>query len=59
MDTFLKIASNQEKDFASMAILLNGLILDAEGNPVLSEGVVLPPKVLMAVFTKMVEQLGK
>lgn len=59
MDTFLKVAGNTKDDFATMAQVLKDLILDAEGNPVIKDGFVLPGKVLVSAFAKLVEILGK
>jgi len=59
MDTFLKVAAGDRSDFGAMVSVLKDMVLDSEGNPVIVDGLVLPPKVLMAVFTKLVEQLGK
>lgn len=59
MDTFLKIASNDSKDFSVIANAMKTMVLDEDGNEVMRDGMVLPPKVLVAVFTKIVGQLGK
>jgi hypothetical protein len=59
METFLKFASGDRQDFAQMAALLKTMVLDEEGNPVVSDGLALPSKVMIAAFGKLVEQLGK
>lgn len=59
MDTFLKFAAGDRNDFTQMAQVLKEMIMDEEGKPVIQEGVMLPSKVMVAAFTKLVEQLGK
>lgn len=59
MDTFLKFAAGDRNDFTQMAQVLKEMIMDEEGKPVIQDGVMLPSKVMVAAFTKLVEQLGK
>jgi hypothetical protein len=59
METFLKIAANRGGDFADMALVLKDMILDSEGNPVIKDGAVLPGKVMISAFSKLVDTLGK
>jgi hypothetical protein len=59
LDTFLKVATSEDKSFASMAGVLKDMVLNEDGTPAIEDGYVLPPKVMIAVFTKMVEVLGK
>ena len=46
-------------NFTEIATILKDLVLDADANPVMTDGMVLPSKVLVATFTKMVSVLGK
>jgi len=59
MDTFLKFAAGDRNDFTQMAQVLKEMIMDEQGQPVIKDGVMLPSKVMVAAFTKLVEQLGK
>ena len=59
MDMFLKVAANDKSDFAELANLLKDMVLDENGEQVIKDGLVLPPKVMIPVFTKMVSVLGK
>jgi hypothetical protein len=59
METFLKFAAGDRTDFVMMANLLKEMVLDSDGNPVIKDGFTLPSKVMMAAFSKIVEQLGK
>jgi hypothetical protein len=59
MDVFLKIASSENRDMSVIAEAMKDLILDEEGIAVMKDGFVLPSKVLIATFTKLVGELGK
>lgn len=59
MDTFLKVAASPDKSFAAMANVLKDMVMNEDGTPAIEDGYVLPPKVMIAVFSKMVETLGK
>jgi hypothetical protein len=59
METFLKFAAGDQGDQGQMANILKEMILDEEGKPVINEGYMLPSKVMLAAFAKLVEQLGK
>lgn len=58
LEVFMKLAQikdNQEE----IIVLVKDLILDEEGNKVLTDDVMLPTKVLLQVIQKVVETLGK
>jgi hypothetical protein len=59
METFLKFASGDNKDFASMAMVLKDMVLTESGEPVITEGQILPSRVMVATFTRLASQLGK
>ena len=59
MDTFLKLASVDQANTASVIAAVRDLILDEAGNPILTGEVSLPTKVMMRVITAVVESLGK
>jgi hypothetical protein len=59
MDTFLKLASVDQANTASVIAAVRDLILDEAGKPILTGEVSLPTKVMMRVITAVVESLGK
>lgn len=59
MDTFLKLASLDQNNTASVIEAVRGLVLDEAGKPVMTGENTLPTKVLMRVITAVVESLGK
>ena len=59
LSVFVKMASMRGEDFATIVTLVNELILDSEGNPVVSEGMALPQKLYMKVIEKVVAFLGE
>ena len=59
METFLKFAAGDRRDFAEMAAVLKDMILDEDGSPVITDEQRLPSKVMIAAFTRLVAQLGK
>jgi hypothetical protein len=59
MDTFLKLASLDQNNTASVIETVRGLVLDESGTPVINGENTLPTKVMMRVITAVVESLGK
>jgi len=59
MEKFLKLASGDTQDFASMAMVLKDMILTESGEPVIADGQILPSKVMVAAFSRLAAQLGK
>lgn len=59
MDTFLKLASLDQNNTASVIETVRGLVLDENGQPVITGENSLPTKVMMRVITAVVESLGK
>jgi len=59
MHVFLKLASLNQSDTASMISAVRELILNEDGTQVMSEEAALPTNVLMRVITTVVERLGK
>jgi hypothetical protein len=59
MEQFLKFAAGDKQDFTELANVLKTMILDEEGTPVIQNNFMLPPKVMMSAFTRLVTQLGK
>jgi hypothetical protein len=59
MNTFIKLATLDYQNFGSIASLMNELVLDDQGNPIVSDDLVLPTDLLMKAITKVIETLGK
>lgn len=58
MDTYMAMANVKEDNVSKLAEVLSTMVLDEQGNKILTEGVSLPPSVMMRVISKVVEQLG-
>lgn len=58
---FIKFANTQGEveDFGALVEFCAELVLDEEGNPILTDGNVLPGKLLIKCVNKVVDQLGK
>ena len=59
MDVFLKLASINPDQTATVIQAVRELILDEQGEPVLTQDHVLPTRVMMRVITRVVDGLGK
>jgi hypothetical protein len=59
LDVFLKLSNNIGKDQNAVVDSLKTLVLNAEGNPVMTDGALLPIKVMVAVLAKVMDSLGK
>lgn len=59
METFLKLAAVDTKDYMQLVDAIEDLVLDEEGNKIFTNEIVLPTKVMTQVITKVVEELGK
>jgi hypothetical protein len=58
LDVFAKLA-NQKDDFSGVTELIQDMILDSEGKPVVSDGQILPVDILMEAITQVTNELGK
>lgn len=58
MDKYIQMAQN-EKDVASVMNIAKEMILDEEGNPVVTDDKALPGDVAFKALTKVIETLGK
>ena len=58
LDVFTKLA-NAKEDTAGVTELIQDMILDEDGNPVVTDGNVLPLDVIMEAVTLITEELGK
>jgi hypothetical protein len=59
VSTFVKIASLSTNDIGDIVELVNTLILDADANPVVVDGFILPQKLYVRVIEKVVKELGE
>ena len=59
VDKFIKIATLIGEDYSSAITLINELILDEDGKPVIRDGMVLPNDIITKTIQKIVEYLGK
>jgi hypothetical protein len=59
MEVFVKLATLDVNNFEKLTSLVNAMILDEAGAPVVKDGLTLPSDVLMAAIQKVIEILGK
>jgi hypothetical protein len=59
MDVFVKMATMKNEDFGDMVEIVNKMILDEDGTPIVKDGYLLPSNILTRVIGKVVETLGK
>jgi len=59
LDNFVKIATLDTAKFDQLAGMINDMILNEDGTPVVKDGLALPTDVMMAAIQKVVETLGK
>jgi hypothetical protein len=59
IDVFMRLANATENDKTTLITIAKDLILDENGVPCLSDGNMLPTKILMRCIGKIVEILGK
>ena len=59
MEVFVKLATLDVNNFEKLTSLVNAMILDEAGSPVVKDGLTLPSDVLMAAIQKVIEILGK
>ncbi len=59
LDTFIKLATVKSEDLGSIITLIKDMILDEEGNAILTGKLTLPPWVILKTITKITDTLGK
>lgn len=59
INKYIRFASAEDANYGEIVEFCSELILDSEGNPVLTDDAVLPASVLVKCVNKVVEQLGK
>jgi|TARA_B100001093_G_C26061611_1_gene690650 hypothetical protein len=58
LDVFAKLA-NQKDDLSGVTELIQDMILDSTGKPVVSDGQILPVDILMEAIAQVTNELGK
>lgn len=58
LDTYMKIATVDSKNFSEIAKTIANLILDENGKPILEEGMILPIDLTTKVVEKVIDMLG-
>lgn len=58
LDVFAKLA-NQKDDLSGVTELIQDMILDSAGKPVVSDGQILPVDILMEAIAQVTNELGK
>jgi len=59
IDVFIKFAALDSTNFGEMVRLVNDIILDEDGSPIISNDMVLPRKLYIKVVEKVVSRLGE
>jgi hypothetical protein len=59
LEVFGRLANAEKENFSDVANLMKDLILDEEGNPVMSEDKQLPFDILVATMGEVSQYLGK
>jgi hypothetical protein len=59
MDVFMKLAQATERDMSSIIGIVKDLILDENSQPILTDGAMLPTKILMRAIAKVTQMLGE
>lgn len=58
MDTFMKLANVGEDNMGEIVSIVNEMVRDEDGKPVLSDGKALPTTLTLKVIEQVVTQLG-
>jgi hypothetical protein len=59
MDKFVKLATLKTEDFGALVEAVNEMVLDDQGNRIVTDDLTLPTNVMTKVIGKVVETLGK
>lgn len=59
IDQFIKMATASQTNQGDLIKMVNDLVLDDKGKPVVSDGTSLPNDVMLAVIGAVIERLGK
>ena len=58
MNTFMKLAQLNENDVSSIANVVSDMVLDEDGNKIISDDISLPTNVMLKVVEAAVNSLG-
>ena len=59
IDQFVKLATTKNEDLGKIIELVNGMILDENGERILKDNLTLPTNIILKVINKVSEVLGK
>lgn len=57
-DTYLKLFQTEENDISRMTTLVKELLMDDKGNPIITDGEILPSDIMMKAIEQVVKTLG-
>jgi hypothetical protein len=57
-DTYLRLFQTEENDIARMTTLVKELLMDDKGNPIITDGEILPSDIMMKAIEEVVKTLG-
>ena len=58
MDTFMKLASVEGENVASISTLISEMILDEDGKKIIVDGNILPVDIMMKIVEVVIQRLG-
>jgi len=59
MSKFVKLANSGKENYEELVNIVEALVLDEQGTPIIKDGVLLPTMIMTKVVTKVVDVLGK
>jgi hypothetical protein len=59
IEKFIRIATTMNSDYTTAVGMMNDLILDEAGEPICSDGAMLPGSIMSLAIQRVVEYLGK
>jgi hypothetical protein len=59
MDVFVRLATVKQDNIGELFGLVNTMVMDEDGKPIITDEETLPMAVMSKVITKVVERLGK
>ena len=59
MSKFIKLANSGNENYEELVNIVEALVLDEQGTPIIKDGVLLPTMIMTKVVTKVVDVLGK
>ena len=59
IEKFIKLATVKDENMMEIVAMINEMILDEDGTPIIKDGLTLPTAVMTRVVSRVVEKLGK